>query len=113
MPYTKLENLEWEPHPYLKGVEIKPLLTRKKDQADVTCYLVSVPKGGGIAEHVHENSDDIIYLLKGKGKMFIEGEGEFELLPGIFVRVPKNTKHRVYDIEEDLLIYDVFVPPIL
>ena len=113
LPYTKLEDLEWQPHPMLEGVKIKLLLSKKRDNADVTCYLVSVPKGGDVAEHVHEESDDIIYPLKGKAKMFIEGDGEFDLVPGVFVRVPKNTKHRVYDIEEDLLIYDVFVPPIL
>jgi quercetin dioxygenase-like cupin family protein len=113
VPYTKVEDLEWEPHPMLKGVKIKTLLSKKKDNADVTCYLVLVPKGGDIVEHVHEKSDDLIYVLKGKAKMFIDGDGEFDLVPGVFVRVPKNTKHRIYDFEEDFLAYDVFVPPIL
>ncbi len=113
MPYTKLEDLEWEPHPRLKGVKIKTMLSRKKDNADITCYLVSVPKGGEVTGHIHEKSDEAIYPLKGKGKMFIEGEGEFDLIPGAFVRLPKNTTHRGYDIEEDLLLYAVFVPPIL
>lgn len=59
---------------------------------------------------MHENSDDILFPLEGKGKIFIEGSGEFDLFPGVFIRVPKNIKQRV-SVEEDLLVYDVFAPP--
>ena len=44
--------------------------------------------------------------------MWIDGVGEFELGKGIFVRVPQNTKHRIYNVTEDILNYDVFTPPL-
>ena len=42
--------------------------------------------------------------------MWVEDRGEFKLEPGVFVVVPKGLRHRTYDVEEDLLIYDVFSP---
>ena len=51
-----------------------------------------------------------IFNLEGKGKIYIEGSGEFNLFPGVIVRVPRNIKHRVY-AEEDLLYFDIFAPP--
>jgi len=108
----QIDEIPWQPHPVAKGTEIKPLVTQKGDGAEVSCLLVKACAGSEIAEHVHEASDDIIYPLAGKAKVFIDGHGEFELVPGVLVRVPKNTKHKIYDIQEELLAYDVFAPPL-
>ena len=86
-------------HPFLP-IQIKNLLTRKDDRADITIFLVSLPAGKEIPEHVHETQEDIIFILAGKAKMRIEGVGEFNLEKGAFIRVPKNTKHRIYDVTE-------------
>ena len=44
--------------------------------------------------------------------MYIDGEGEFPLEPGMVVMVPPNTLHAIRNIEEDLTLYNVFCPPI-
>jgi quercetin dioxygenase-like cupin family protein len=106
----KVAEIDWKPHPVAKGVEIKPLLTKQNDGAMVSCLLVRAKAGVEIPEHVHEGSDDIIYPLAGKAKFYVEGYGEGELVKGVLVRVPKGAKHRIFDIEEDLLAYDVFAP---
>jgi quercetin dioxygenase-like cupin family protein len=107
----KKENeIPWKPHPVAQGVEIKPLLTNKDDKTGISCLLVRAKAGIEIPEHVHEEAEDIIYPLSGKAKFYVEGFGEGELVKGVLVRVPKNTKHRIFDIEEDLLAYDVFTP---
>ncbi|MBM4333931.1 MAG: cupin domain-containing protein [Deltaproteobacteria bacterium] len=112
MDYVKREkDLAWEPHPFLP-IQIKLLLTRKTDQADLTCFLVKIQRGQEIPEHVHETQEDIIFLLSGKGKMWIEGIGDFEIEKGMFIRVPKNTKHRIYNVTEEILNYDLFIPPL-
>ena len=54
---------------------------------------------------------DIIYGLQGRATMWIEDRGEFTLIPGVFIVVPKGLRHRTYDVEEELRIYDVFTPP--
>ena len=111
MSWINVEDVNWEPHPFL-DIEIKKLVSKEKDDAEVTILLAKLPKGQTIPEHVHEESDDILFPLEGKGKIVIEGAGEFPLTPGVLVRVPKNTKHKV-TAEEDLLVFDVFAPPML
>jgi len=103
--------LPWVPHPFL-SIQIKHLLSQKDDQAEITCFLVKVPKGSSIQEHVHETQEDIIYVMEGRGRMWVDGVGDFPLAPGTFIRVPKNTRHRIYDVAEDLLNFDVFTPPL-
>ena len=112
MPSIKREkDLPWESHPFLP-IQIKPLLSWKWDRAEVTCFLVKIPVGKDIPEHIHETQEDIIFLLSGKGRMWIDGLGDFDIEPGTFIRVPKNTRHRIYDVTEEILNYDVFVPPL-
>ena len=112
MEYVKNEKaLEWAPHPFLP-IQIKPLLSQKADGAEITIFLVKVPVGKDIPEHVHETQEDIIFILSGKGRIWIDGLGDFSLEKGTFVRVPKNTKHRIYGVTEETINYDVFTPPL-
>jgi quercetin dioxygenase-like cupin family protein len=104
-------DLPWTPHPFLP-IRIKNLLTKKDDQGDITIFLVSIPAGKEIPEHVHETQEDIIFIMAGKARMWIDGVGEFSLEKGTFIRVPKNTKHRIFNVTEDVLNYDVFTPPL-
>ena len=110
--YIKENELNWQTHPKSQTTQIKVLLSKQKQGAPVSCLLVSSKKGSEIPEHIHEESEDIIYPLSGKAKVEIAGYGVYDLVPGTLVRVPKNTKHRVFNVEEDLLAYDVFSPAI-
>ena len=42
--------------------------------------------------------------------MYVEGAGNLELKPGVVVRVPIGVKHRIFNVTEELLLYDVFQP---
>jgi mannose-6-phosphate isomerase-like protein (cupin superfamily) len=44
--------------------------------------------------------------------MSVEGLEEIELKEGMLVAVPPDTRHRIFDVKEELLLYDVFVPPL-
>ena len=98
-------------HPFLEQVKMRVLLSRKDDGAGVSCILVRCPVGSEIEEHVHPRADDIIYVLEGRATMWVDGVGEFPLKKGIFVRVTRGTRHRTYDVKEELVVYDVFSPP--
>jgi quercetin dioxygenase-like cupin family protein len=111
--YLSVDHISWQPHPTANGVAIKPLISKKEDSLNVTCMLVSVPAGIEVPEHIHENQDDILYPLKGEAVMWIEGKNTFPLEPGVIVRVPKGTKHKIFEVTEDLLIYDVFCPALM
>ena len=60
-----------DPHPQLPGVEVAYLVSKRGDKVDITCALVHLPVGSHVEKHLHENSDDIIYVLKGKAKMWV------------------------------------------
>jgi quercetin dioxygenase-like cupin family protein len=105
-----VESIPWMPHPVAAGVTIKPLISSKDHNLNVTCMLVKVPIGIEVPEHLHDKQDDILYPLKGKALMWVEGAGEFTLEPGIIVKVPTGKKHKIVDVVEELLIYDVFSP---
>ena len=108
-----VDNIAWVPHPTAQGVRIKPMISEKEHGLNVTCMLVNIPVDKEVPEHIHDSQDDIIYPLQGKASMWVDGTGIFSLEPGVIVRVPKGTKHRVYDVAEELLIYDVFFPALM
>ncbi len=108
-----VDELPWLPHPTASGVKIKPLISKKEHGLDVTCILVNVPPGIEVPEHIHEKQEDILYPLKGRAEMWVEGTGNFSLEPGVIVRVPKGTRHKIFDVTEDLLIHDVFFPALI
>jgi quercetin dioxygenase-like cupin family protein len=103
-------DVRWEPHPQLKGIKVGYLLSNRDDKTDLTCLLVSSPKGSRIEKHDHKNSDDIIFVIKGRAKMWIDGMGDLPMVPGAFFRIPKGVMHQPHDVEEDLLVYDVYYP---
>ena len=109
----KVADVPWRPHPLVKEVNIKPLVTKSEEGIDVTCMLVRVPAGIEIPEHTHEEQVDILYPIQGKAEMNVEGAGTFTLKPGVIVSVPKGTKHRIFNVTEELLVYDVFQPATL
>jgi quercetin dioxygenase-like cupin family protein len=111
--YRSVEDVSWMPHPSVQGVTIKPLISEKEHGLNVTCMLVNVPVGKEVPEHIHEKQDDILYLLQGKAVMWVDGTGNFSLEPGVIVRVPKGKKHKIFDVTQDLLIYDVFCPALM
>ena len=111
--YRSTEEIPWLPHPVAEGVRIKPLISNKEHGLDVTCMLVKIPQGKEVPEHIHATQDDILYPLEGKATMWVDGTGEFPLQPGNIVRVPKGTKHKIFAVTEDTLIFDVFCPALL
>ena len=40
----------------------------------------------------------------------MEGEGDFDMRAGTFMRIPAGVKHQPHDIEEDILAFDFFFP---
>lgn len=106
-------DISWRPHPLVRDVSIKPLVTKSEDGLDVTCMLVRIPAGIEIPEHIHEEQADILYPLQGKAEMDVEGAGTFPLKPGVVVRVPMGTKHKIFNVAEELMLFDVFQPATL
>jgi quercetin dioxygenase-like cupin family protein len=107
--YIYQDDILWQKHPFLSTVKIKRFIS-SKDKLGITYFLATVAKGKKIDIHIHDNSDDYLFILEGKGEMFIEDTGVIDLYPGVFVRVPKGFKHGIGEVYEDLLYLDIFHP---
>jgi len=101
----------WVPHPTVKNVFIKTLVTKKEfGDESPTIFLVKVPKGTFVPKHTHTGSEDILYILAGRAKMFVKGAGDFELKEGMLIQVPRDTEHSIFGVSEDILVYDILTP---
>ncbi len=69
--------------------------------------------GSQIPDHVHEASEEVLFLISGRAKIVIEGEGEWEIGPETAFYSPVGVKHRVENIgDEPLRIVWVYCPPL-
>ena len=109
--YKQLKNIQWEPHPLNENVQLGFILTKEEDGVEITNLLVKIPKGEVVPEHTHQ-VHDILFPLAGKGKVWIKGIGDLTLKRGVVVNVPPGAVHKVYNVTEDMEVYDVFSGPI-
>jgi len=104
-----VNDLAWEQHPIFAELLIKRMLSFEIDNVDLSIMMVRAKKGIQVPAHTHEQ-DDIVYQLEGKCKMWVEGSGDFEMLPGSFMRIPAGVRHQPHDFEKDVLAFDIFLP---
>jgi putative monooxygenase len=69
--------------------------------------------GSEIPEHFHESSEEVLFLISGRAKLIIEGEGEWEIGPETAFYSPIGVKHRLVNIgDEPLKLVWVYCPPL-
>ncbi len=69
--------------------------------------------GSMIPDHVHECSEEVLFLISGHAKIVIDGQGEWEIGPETAFYSPVGVKHRVENIgDEPLRIVWVYCPPL-
>ncbi|MDX2091690.1 MAG: cupin domain-containing protein [Kofleriaceae bacterium] len=54
--------------------------------------VLTLPKGASVAEHVHANETEMLYIIEGAGTMTVNGV-QLAVTPTSVVQVPPNTKH--------------------
>ncbi len=89
------------------------------DDSLCTSFLIWIK--AGVKHHFHASHTECIYILEGEGLMEL-GEGEFRVVAGDYVQIPKGTIHsvqanipmHVLSIQTPQFIVDdrVFVSPI-
>ncbi|RKX83940.1 MAG: hypothetical protein DRP58_07945 [Spirochaetes bacterium] len=111
MDYSINENdVPWTPHPTgLDGVEMKKLRSKENGTFQESIALVKIERGALVPSHIHQKEDDNLYILAGSGKMKV-ADKLYELKKGVQITVPAGIQHEIFDITEELLIYDVFAP---
>ena len=69
--------------------------------------------GSQIPDHVHDASEEVLFLMSGKARIVIEGVGSWEIGPETAFYSPLGVKHRVENIgDEPLRIVWVYCPPL-
>ena len=75
------------------------------------CKIIpcSIHKGGSIGLHTHTTSDDINYVISGRGKAICDGVTE-ELIAGVCHVCPKGSEHSIMNTgDEDLVLITVVI----
>jgi mannose-6-phosphate isomerase-like protein (cupin superfamily) len=73
--------------------------------------IMSIPVGGEIGEEVHEDNDQMLYLVEGSGQVTLNGEtANFDT--GDIVLVPAGTRHNfVTKGDQAMKIITAYAPP--
>jgi mannose-6-phosphate isomerase-like protein (cupin superfamily) len=102
------QDIAWTPHPQFADVRLGWLMRRTADTPPLSCALVEISPEADVPEHIHAQEDDILYVLSGRARMQIEGQGEVVLEPGAFVRIPAGARHRPHSFEGTFLAFNIW-----
>ena len=59
--------------------------------------------GSQIPDHVHDESEEVLFLISGKARIVMEGIGSWEIGPETAFYSPLGVKHRVENIGDEPL----------
>jgi len=76
------------------------------------CGVVEIPSGSSLPVHTHESSEEVMYIISGKG--VVKGLDEsYDLFPGAVVFVTPNYKHELVNTGNEVMkIFCSFSPAI-
>ena len=73
--------------------------------------VMDVKPGEDIGKEIHPNEDQVLYLISGKGTIYMDGK-EMDFNKGDCVLVPAGTEHNFTTIgEESMKIITTYSPP--
>ncbi|ADY73127.1 Cupin 2 conserved barrel domain protein [Desulfurobacterium thermolithotrophum DSM 11699] len=109
--FYKKKEIKFEPHPKFEGVGFALLIDGKKDPR-LSVSMLAIEPGVEIPIHIHETQADSIYVLEGKGEVYINGEWQ-EIDAGDYVLIPPGEKHGVRSTGSiPLKLFIVHTPPL-
>ena len=100
------------PYQTKDGSLIKPLMDLSNSSVrKLSLAQATVPPGSQTYPHLHTQSEEIYYLLQGKGRMHIEGESR-KVTQHDAILIPPRASHYIENIgQEDLVFLCLCSPP--
>jgi len=93
----------------LKATEKAQIINVAQDDT-VTVNVARAREGAGLKPHIHKTHDEMIYIIKGTGQMFINGKW-IDVKPGTVHFNPMNKVHTTRNTgKEDLVLLSIFTP---
>ena len=87
------------------GSEIRSILDRTNSSAaSQSLAEATLPPGAGTEAHRHPRTEEIYYILRGVGRMTIEGEQQ-EVGPGDGILIPPGTRHTIRNTGAEPLVF--------
>ena len=91
---------------------IKPLVATANTEApEVSLMQVVLLPGEGHERHNHPGSDEILYILGGRGEQMVDDSDTFDVGPGQAVFIPKGAFHSTVNTGwEPLTLLAIYAP---
>lgn len=82
------------------GLKIVGKIFSRDTDGQFSVIVSDVPPGGGPPRHVHENEDELFYVLRGEFDFF-SGETTVHAAPGALVVLPRKLAHGFRNVGEE------------
>ncbi|MFZ7132431.1 MAG: cupin domain-containing protein [Eubacteriales bacterium] len=109
-PGNEIEQLKWQKSTTgSPGVWTKNIINFQ-DNTKIIVKLVKIDPGGEIIPHIHD-SIEIMYILKGEGKMFMDKQKKVIFSKGSCVVAPAGLKHGLKNtLDNPVILLCIFTP---
>jgi len=82
---------------YRFPTHVNELVLDREDATTSEVFIVVLQPGEAPPLHQHHDTEQIFYVLSGRGRLQIGEKGEsYSVFPGNVVRVPPSTLHRIF-----------------
>lgn len=89
----------------LDGSEIRELMAHRNSPIkNQSLAEATVPVGGVTQEHTHKKTEEIYYILQGKGKMRIENETR-DVVVGDAIAILPGQRHKIQNTGDVPLVF--------
>lgn len=81
------------------------LVMDRADAVTSEVFIAVMEPGEAPPMHVHDDTEQVFYVLEGDGLLEIEAGGEHPVTTGQVVRIPPGTHHRIHNTGKTRLRY--------
>jgi mannose-6-phosphate isomerase-like protein (cupin superfamily) len=100
----------WQPVPASGFIEVLVAPDRVAMEHPIGLGTQVVPPGCHVREHSHDRNEEVIYVLRGRGRAVVEGV-DVPMVPGAALFFGKNRRHMlINDEDEDIAFIWLLVP---
>ena len=115
MSFKVIKLADVETELVLEG-SIREAISPKKTDSKHCMFVLGGPfkPGEGLELHAHPNSEEVYYVIKGRGTVYYGKERrEVPIEPGIAIFIPPGAEHGVSNTgKEELIIAFFLAPPV-